>query len=100
MADYNIADSLMSRLATVAAHHSLGTAESLAEQFVAEGLKAYQAPEGSVTSQLAFIVNQQGYSSVDEAVEHLLTRGLHEYEEGSLTRQEAEARVQGLGHID
>ena len=100
MTDYNIADTIKSRLAEVASKHDLGTPETLAQQFVIDGLKAHETPDGSVESQLKKLVYEQGYSSVDEAVEHLLVRGLREYEESTSTLEESEARVSGIGHID
>src|SRR5687768_7040437 len=89
MADYKIPDTLESRLADVGSKHDLGTAEAVATYFLTRGLKAYNAPEGSLSSQIAYLVDKQGYSSVDEAVEHLLVRGLHEYEESDSTREES-----------
>ena len=100
MSDYNISDTIKSRLTDVASKHNLGTAESLADQFVMDGLKAYEAPDGSQDLQLERLVAEQEYSSVDEAVEHLLVRGLREYEESTSTPEESEARVSGIGHID
>ena len=103
MADYKIPDELKPRLAEVASKHNLGTPEALADELIAAELKVCEVPEGSLQSQIAYLVNQQGYSSADEAVEHLLLRGLHPYEEEGSTKQEAEAHVahvKGLGHID
>lgn len=104
MADYKIPKDLKPRLADVTAKHHAShgctTADALADHFVTRGLKAAGAPAGSLKSQIAFLVDEQGYSSADEVIEHLLIRGLRAYEESAASPEELEARLRGLGYID
>jgi hypothetical protein len=100
MADFKIPKELHGRLGDVARAHNLGDADKAAAHFVTRGLAAYRAPGKSVKEQLAYLVEEQGYSSGDEAVEHLLIRGLRAYEESAASPEELAARLRGLGYID
>lgn len=92
---------LRNRLEVVGVAHALGDAEQTARQFVIKGLQACGADASSTFDrQLAHVVDEQGYASADELVEHLLVRGLRAYEEPSADPKQLEARLRGLGYID
>jgi hypothetical protein len=91
---------LRGRLKEVAAKHSLGSAQDAANHFVATGLDRYGTPAGQLAIRLAHAVEAQGYSSEEELIEHLLTRGLRAYEEPASSPEALAARLRGLGYIE
>ena len=92
---------LKPRLEEVGKKHDLGTAEATAEHFVTRGLAAYGADKSAkLDKQMAHVVDDQGYSSKDELLEHLLLRGLRAYEESTDDPKKLEERLRGLGYID
>jgi hypothetical protein len=54
----------------------------------------------AVEEQLGWLVSERGYASRDEAIEHLLERGLRAYEQPIGDRQKMIERLRGLGYID
>lgn len=96
----DIPKSLRGRLRDVAAAHQLGTADQAATHFVDKGLERYGAPAGALRDRLAHVVEDQGYSSEAELIEHLLLRGLRAYEEPAESPEALAARLRGLGYID
>jgi hypothetical protein len=102
----NMADSvripkpLRGRVRDVAADHELGSADQAASHFVTRGLDHYGAPAGSLSERLAWVVDDQGYSSEAELIEHLIVRGLRAYEAPVGSPEELAARLRGLGYID
>jgi hypothetical protein len=98
--DVPIPRDLRDRLRDVAARHQLGTLEQAARHFVVRGLDKYGAPPGRLDTRIAHAVEDQGYSSEKELIEHLLLRGLRAYEEPTSTPEELAARLRGLGYID
>ena len=95
-----IPKALKKRLKVVAKNHKFDSADAVAWHFVDKGLKVYKAPEGSLNDRISFVVDDQGYSSEEEVVEHLLLRGLTAYEEVDEDPAALEARLRGLGYID
>jgi hypothetical protein len=91
---------LRARMRDVAARHQLGPAESAARHFVDRGLDRYGAPPGPLAARLRWTIDEQGYSSEAELIEHLLLRGLRAYEEPVRSPDELAARLRGLGYID
>jgi hypothetical protein len=91
---------LKGRLSDVASAHKLGSAADAAMHFVTRGLDHYKAPAGNLGQRLEHAVDEQGYSSVDELIEHLLLRGLRAYEEPADSPEALAARLRGLGYID
>lgn len=91
---------LRGRIRDVASSHKLGSADEAAMHFVTRGLDRYGAPEGPLGQRLAQAVEDQGYSSEGELVEHLLLRGLRAYEEPAASPEALQARLRGLGYID
>lgn len=91
---------LRARLRDVAARHQLGAPEAVALHFVERGLDRYSAPPGPLAVRLSWALEEQGYSSEAELVEHLLLRGLRAYEEPARSPEELAARLRGLGYID
>jgi hypothetical protein len=84
----------------VAERHQLGSPERAALHFVERGLDRYGPPAGPLGDRIRWAVDEQGYSSEDELVEHLLLRGLRAYEEPVRSSEELAARLRGLGYID
>lgn len=91
---------LRGRLRDVAARHQLGEPDAVALHLVERGLDRYGAPPGPLAGRLRWALDDQGYSSEAELVEHLLLRGLRAYEEPTRTPEELAARLRGLGYID
>ena len=91
---------LRARLRDVAARHRLGPPEAVALHFVERGLDRYGAAPGPLSARLRWALDDQGYSSEAELVEHLLLRGLRAYEEPVRSPEELAARLRGLGYID
>ena len=86
---------LSGRLKDVAKNHDFDDADALVDHFI------YEAPESkALKAQLDHVVDEQGYSSRDELVEHLLLRGLKAYEESAESPEELAARLRGLGYIE
>jgi hypothetical protein len=98
--DLRIPRSLRGRLRDVAARHQLGAPEAVAHHFVERGLDHYGAPAGPLAGRLTWAVDDQGYASEAELIEHLLLRGLRAYEEPAHSPEELAARLRGLGYID
>jgi hypothetical protein len=96
----SIPSSLKGRLHDVAAQHGLGSAADAARRFVDRGLDQYGAPPGELAARLTHVVDDQGYSSTEELVEHLLLRGLRAYETPVDSPEQLAARLRGLGYID
>ena len=91
---------LRARLRAVAERHQLGNPQAAAHHFVDRGLDRYGAPAGPLADRLRWVVEDQGYSSEAELVEHLLLRGLRAYEEPTSSPEELAARLRGLGYIE
>ena len=98
--ELRIPRSLRARLRDVAARHRLGQPDQAALHFVERGLDRYGAPPGPLPGRLRWALDDQGYSSEEELVEHLLLRGLRAYEEPTRSPEELAARLRGLGYID
>lgn len=98
--DVKIPRDLRGRLKDIAAKHALGSAQQAANHFVATGLDRYGTPAGPLALRLAHAVESQGYSSEEELIEHLLTRGLLAYEEPAASPEALAARLRGLGYIE
>ena len=92
--------SLKGRLKKVAKEHKFESAEDLAMHFVDRGLKVYGAEQGELGDRIEQAVDNQGYSSDDELIEHLLLRGLQAYEEAPDDPEALKERLRGLGYID
>jgi hypothetical protein len=105
--------SLKGRLKEVADRHNFASPEALALHFVDRGLKGYETSGASASSpsaqgendqslehRVTRVVEDQGYSSKEELIEHLLLRGLKAYEEPVDDPAALEARLRGLGYID
>lgn len=92
--------SLRGRIADVASKHQLGAADQTALHFVTRGLDKYGAPAGPVAERVTWATEDQGYSSEEELIEHLLLRGLRAYEDPVASPEELAARLRGLGYID
>ena len=95
-----IPPSLRDRVADVARAHGLGSPKGAALRFLTHGLDHYGAPPGDLRKRLAHVVEEQGFSSADELIEHLLLRGLRAYEEPAASPEALAARLRGLGYID
>jgi hypothetical protein len=100
MSQIRIPRSLRARMRDVAERHRLGNADAAATYFVERGLDRYGAPPGALVDRLRWAVDEQGYSSEAELVEHLLLRGLRAYEEPVSSPEELVARLRGLGYIE
>jgi hypothetical protein len=96
----DIPKSLRGRLRDVASAHSLGDPDEAAAHFVTRGLDQLGAPAGALAARLGHAVEDQGYSSEAELIEHLLLRGLRAYEEPAASPEALAARLRGLGYID
>lgn len=101
--------SLKSRLRAVAKAHDFASEKAVTAHFIERGLQAYGAdpdpdpapdPEDDLAARLDQVVDEQGYSSRAELIEHLLLRGLRAYEEHAEDPEALQARLRGLGYID
>ncbi len=74
----------------------------MVEHFITRGLSHYETatPADDLGTRLNAVVVDQGYSSIDELVEHLLQRGLHAYEDAPNDPEQLKARLRGLGYIE
>lgn len=91
---------LRARLRQVSEHHRLEAPDALARRFVDRGLDHQGAPPGPRADRLRWMVDEHGYASEGEVLEHLLLRGLRAYEEPTRSPEELAARLRGLGYID
>lgn len=92
--------SLKSRLRAVAEKHDFDSYEAVAVHFVDRGLATYGIEGGELDERIERAVDEQGYSSTSELVEHLLIRGLRAYEEASDDPEKLQERLRGLGYIE
>ena len=105
------------RLQTVAAKQAgAPSLEAFALHLIDRGLRVYEgaaspsagsaavADAGGAAAalgdRLIAVADEQGYSGLDELVEHLLERGLRAYEEPASDPEKLAARLRGLGYID
>jgi hypothetical protein len=97
-----IPKSYRQRLAGAASKFKFASDEVFALHLIERGLRQFQLPQLSapLETKLAQVVEDHGYSSLDEVVEHLLERGLRAYEEPENDPKKLEARLRGLGYID
>ena len=97
-----IPKSLQPRLKGVAERHDFDNADALADFFIDKGLAQMSFVDRGlkIPAQLDQVVEERGYSSRDEVVEHLLLRGLRAYEENESDPEKLEARLRGLGYIE
>ncbi len=93
---------LVPRLEGVAKRHQFESADKLADFFIDKGIQQFAFVDRSkkVEAQLDQIVEERGYSSRDEVIEHLLLRGLRAYEENEHDPKKLEERLRGLGYIE
>ena len=93
---------LLPRLEGVAKRHKFESAEKLADFFIDKGLQQFTFLDRSskLEAQLDQVVEDRGYSSRDEVIEHLLLRGLRAYEENEHDPKKLEERLRGLGYIE
>jgi hypothetical protein len=57
-------------------------------------------PPGPLGDRLAHAIEEQGYSSQAELIEHLVRRGLRAYLEPAASPEALAARLRGLGYIE
>ncbi|HET6612367.1 MAG TPA: hypothetical protein VFG83_10270 [Kofleriaceae bacterium] len=93
---------LRPRLKDVGRAHNLGSMDDVVDHFITRGLKQYDVATDGVDVGKAIdqVVDDQGYSSAAELIEHLLLRGLSAYEQKDEDPAALEARLRGLGYID
>lgn len=93
---------LMPRLEGVAQRHDFDSAKALADFFIEKGLATFSFVDTNlkVHEQLDQVVDERGYSSREEVIEHLLVRGLTAYEENEHDPKQLEERLRGLGYIE
>ncbi len=93
---------LIPRLQGVAERHQFDSAEKLADFFIDKGVEQFAFVDRTrkVDAQLDQIVEERGYSSREEVIEHLLLRGLRAYEENEHDPNKLEERLRGLGYIE
>jgi hypothetical protein len=93
---------LKKRLKDVAKKHDFANVDAVVAHFIDKGLNTYKVPNksASVEDRLAWVVDDQGYSSADELVEHLLLRGLGAYEDAPDDPEKLAERLRGLGYIE
>jgi hypothetical protein len=101
MSHVSIPGSQRSRLEALFKRHGHASASAFASHLVERALGFATFP-GLATLQAALKekVDQYGYSSVDELVEHLIERGLHAYGSPETDPAKLEERLRGLGYID
>jgi len=92
--------SLKARLRAVADKHGFDSYEAAAVHFVDRGLLTYGIEGGELDERIDRAVDEQGYSSEAELVEHLLIRGLRAYEEAEYDPERLQERLRGLGYIE
>jgi metal-responsive CopG/Arc/MetJ family transcriptional regulator len=102
MSKIKIPKNLKDRLDAVAKNHGFESRDVLAAHFVERGLKQFTFldAKASVDNQIEHVVEERGYSSDAEVIEHLLLRGLRAYEENQHDPKKLEERLRGLGYID
>jgi metal-responsive CopG/Arc/MetJ family transcriptional regulator len=90
------------RLEGVAKRHEFESAEKLADFFIDKGLQQFTFLDrgAKLEAQLDQVMEERGYSSRDEVIEHLLLRGLRAYEENEHDPKKLEERLRGLGYIE
>lgn len=94
------------RLDAVAGRHDLARGFKGADDFglhlVEVGLGQFGQEDTSskLNARLDTVVDDRGYASRGELIEHLLERGLRAYEEPAESREKLEARLRGLGYIE
>lgn len=93
---------LAARLAAVAKNHEFATTDAVIEHFLTRGLARVDGIDAArpLPEQLEQLVDARGYCDLDEAVEHLLLRGLRAYETPASDPKVLEERLRGLGYID
>jgi hypothetical protein len=92
---------LKARLKAVGATHKLGSIDDVVYHFVSRGLLQYGvSAETAPEEALERVVDDQGYASRDELIEHLLLRGLDAYEAAVDGPEKLEERLRGLGYIE
>lgn len=97
-----IPNDLLPRLQGVAQRHGFDSAQQLAEHFVDKGLDQFSFLDRAAKreAQIDRVVEERGYSSREEVIEHLLLRGLRAYEENEHDPKKLEERLRGLGYIE
>ena len=90
------------RLKRVATEHKQGSVDDFALHLVEVGLTHHGMDDKSMKMKLRLqnVVDDMGYSSTDELVEHLIERGLRAYEDPADSREKLEERLRGLGYIE
>ena len=93
---------LKKRLKDVAKKHDFASVDALVEHFVDKGLNTYDVPDKTapIGDRVTYVVDEQGYSSDGELIEHLLLRGLGAYEDAPDDPEKLAARLRGLGYIE
>lgn len=91
---------LKRRLRDVAKNHEFESIDALALHFVDRGLLRYGELTGDLDDRIEAAVDQQGYSSRVELIEHLLLRGLRAYEDAPDDPEALRERLKGLGYIE
>ncbi len=97
-----IPKTLDARMKGVAGRHDFGSATALASHFVEKGLAQFPFvdADAGIKGQLDQVVEERGYSSREEVIEHLLLRGLRAYEEHEHDPEKLAERLRGLGYIE
>jgi len=90
------------RLKRISTEHNRGSIDDFALHLVEVGLTHHGEDDNSVKlkSRLQNVVDDMGYSSSDELIEHLIERGLRAYEDPADSREKLEERLRGLGYIE
>jgi hypothetical protein len=91
---------LRGRLADVGKKNGHASADAFALHLVERGLARLGAGEGELDARLERAVDERGYSSREELIEHLLETGLDAYDAPDLDPEKLKARLRGLGYID
>tara|TARA_B100000579_G_C22610921_1_gene747212 strand:+ start:512 stop:820 length:309 start_codon:yes stop_codon:yes gene_type:complete len=90
------------RLKRIASLHNQGSVDNFALHLVEVGLTHHGEDDKSVKlkARLNNVVDEMGYSSREELIEHLIERGLRAYEDPADSREKLEERLRGLGYIE
>ena len=102
MSKVKVPRSQRDRVRRIAAEYDQGSMDVFAMHLVEVGLKHHgmDDPSTKLKARLQNVVDELGYSSREELVEHLIERGLRAYEDPAESREKLEERLRGLGYIE